>query len=380
MPFPPSDMLAAQSKWLYFQGLEHTLRERHPELAHRVFFNSGGPLLYLKVMLAGESGVALAMTRMGHTTAWTILDPESHSEPPVWAPGTPDEVLVDALAAHASAHLGGVPVASPWRWHQSERTDVTELADLLTDKGVTVRRVVAGNRWFAYGPRYGPKLAMVGQYKGDYVETELAGDAVARISVKPSIGWLIDLHTPRRGGWARMDLGRTLWNKERPTPGVPRKDLSVDQIADLISEDPAWWDTKDLQAAASPGTQHTVESVIAALTQLGFGDLKAGDDDNPVHSDTYHVEWRTRQSKDLSSTELQRLNGRAAAAGEDVPKRLILITTTWLSKPAAAFADQAKAFVFHVDRETGQLAALNSRAREVMPPSDDPSSHDREPW
>ncbi|WKK25392.1 hypothetical protein QZH56_07235 [Streptomyces olivoreticuli] len=58
----------------------------------------------------------------------------------------------------------------------------------------------------------------------------------------------------------------------------------------------------------------------------------------------------------------------AAAAGEDVPKRLILITSGGISRPASAFADQAKAFVFHLDRETRRLGAHNARAREVLLP------------
>ncbi|MEU6891136.1 hypothetical protein ABZ934_04935 [Streptomyces sp. NPDC046557] len=386
MPFPPSDMLAAQSKWLYFQGLEHKLRERHPELAHRVFFNSGGTLLYLKVMLAGESGVALAMTRLGHTTAWTILDPKVDSEPSVWAPGTPGEVLVDALAAHASARLAGVPVASPWRWHQSERSEVTDVADLLTDKGVKVRRVVAGNRWFAYGPRFEPKLGIVESAKGDHVEAALPGSSIVRVSVTPNLGWLVDLHTPEWGAWGRVDLSRAVSGRVRATPGVPLAQASVDRVAEVITEGPGRWayavarEPFSHDAPPTPFGFDIAEAVLAQLPPLGFGDLKESDGDTLICSNSYHVEWYDRESKNLSKPELQRMNGLAAAAGDDTPKRLILITSSWLTRPAADFADQAKAFVFHFDRGTGRLEALNPRAREAMPPYDDPRKHDLEPW
>ncbi|WP_406440568.1 hypothetical protein OHB00_34220 [Streptomyces sp. NBC_00631] len=40
-------------------------------------------------------------------------------------------------------------------------------------------------------------------------------------------------------------------------------------------------------------------------------------------------------------SENQRLNGLAAAAGEEVPKRLIVIASGEISRPAADFADRA---------------------------------------
>lgn len=79
-----------------------------------------------------------------------------------------------------------------------------------------------------------------------------------------------------------------------------------------------------------------------------------------------------RPEKDLSAPALKALNGEAAAAGDDVPKRLMVITRAGLSKPAAAFADQAKAFVFQLDERTGRLTGLHARAREVPLPRDKP--------
>ncbi|MEU3299950.1 hypothetical protein ABZ729_09025 [Streptomyces sp. NPDC006678] len=77
---------------------------------------------------------------------------------------------------------------------------------------------------------------------------------------------------------------------------------------------------------------------------------------------------------------MRRLNGLAAAAGEDAPKRLIVITTAGVSRPAAAFADTAKAFVFCIDRTADKLMALNSRAREALLPHTNPSERGLEPW
>ncbi|WP_240677211.1 hypothetical protein [Actinacidiphila soli] len=57
-----------------------------------------------------------------------------------------------------------------------------------------------------------------------------------------------------------------------------------------------------------------------------------------------------------------------------------MITSGGISRPAAAFADRAKAFIYHLDPATGRLVPLNSRADDVMPPGTEPDRYDLEPW
>lgn len=262
---------------------------------------------------------------------------------------------------------------------------MTDLADLLTHNGVKVRRVVAGNRWFAYGPRYEPKLGIIESARGHHLDAELPGDVFVRVSVKPNLGWLAHMHTPAWGAWGGIDLSRALTGRGRPTPGMPPAATSVERIAEVISGGPdTWagdhsWEPFSHYSPPSPFGFNPVEAVLAQLPRLGFGDLREGDGGALV-SDSHHVEWCERKPRNLSKPELERMNGLAAAAGEDAPKRLILITTCRLSRPAAAFADQAKAFVFHLDADTGRLDPLNPRAQEALPPREDPRKHDLEPW
>ncbi|XVQ89107.1 hypothetical protein ACQP15_17340 [Microbispora siamensis] len=396
-------MVAGFGRHLRFQGLEQLLHERHPELGARVHFNSAGPQLYLMVKLSGNRGVGLTQSRLGHAFIWLLVDPVLESEPSVWPLNTPDEELVDALHAHATAHLTGVLVASPWRWHESKPSDMTELADLLAQQGVHIRRVVAHNRYFAYGPRHEPKLHIADRSEGAYLETQFSG-AFVRVSIKPSVGWMVDMHCPKRDAWVRVDLGYSLWRKKLPTPGVPRADVPVSRIADLIGDGPrAWvesgtfWETPQLSSASAEpqsGVQEPLfltdttepdsalrpptEAVLKQLTAFGFGDVREGglwdDPDSHIHSDTYHIEWSDR-TKDLSTAEIQRLNGLAAAAGEDLPKRLIVITNGGLSRPAAAFADKAKAFIYRLDPTTCRLIPLNSRAEDLLPPHTEPGRY-----
>ncbi|WP_408055954.1 hypothetical protein [Streptomyces blattellae] len=431
MPFPPGDMVAAFGRHVHFQSLEQALRERHPELADRVHFDDSQGRMLLKVALSGGRSVALAHVRMDHAIVWAVMDPVLDSEPSLWPLDTPDEVLVDAVHAHASAHLTGEPVASPWCWHESEPSEMTELADLLDARDVRVRRVAAGNRYFAYGPRLSPKLDIVGERDESFTEAEFP-EAFVRVSLKPTLGWFVDLHRPEWGGWGRVELGWCLDRRPSPTPGVPRTDVSVAEIADLLCKGPETWDTEppwdpprhgtptagksrsalqdslladlpvesDLPEWAEDFTEFVdepaqnglperrqgpltpreiTEAVLQQLTTFGFSDLLEGEADVPIESDAFHIEWRST-TKDLSASEIQRLNGLAAAAGEDLPKRLIVITGAGLTRPAADFADKAKAFAFCLNRATGRLTALNSRAREALLPAEAPGTRELESW
>ncbi|MEU9210009.1 hypothetical protein AB0D27_19140 [Streptomyces sp. NPDC048415] len=229
------------------------------------------------------------------------------------------------------------------------------------------------------------------------------------MSIKPSIGWLVDMHRPEWGAWRRVDLGYSLWRRKFPTPCVPHADVSMSQVADLIGEGPiAWvacgapWETSKpsrvsaepasnaqesvflMDATGSdralrpPGSRELAELVLEQLTAFGFGDVCEGESNSPIHSDAYHIEWSDR-TRTLSTSEIQRLNGLAAAAGEDIPKRLILITGGGISRPAAAFADRAKAFIYHLDPEAGRLFPVNSRADELLPPCTEPGRYYLEP-
>ncbi|MCF2126258.1 hypothetical protein L1I79_07335 [Strepomyces sp. STD 3.1] len=421
-------MVAAFGRHLHFKSLEQALCERHPELADRVHFDDANRLMYLKVTLSGRQSVALAQVRMEYSIVWAVLDPVLNSEPSLWPLDTPDEVLVDALYAVASAHLTGVPVSSPWRWNECEPSDMTELADLLDARGVRVRRVAAGNGYFPYGPRHSPKLDIVGGHDGCFVEAEFP-DAFVRASLKPALGWLVDVYLAECGAWGRVDLGWNLWRSTRPAPGIPRADASVADIADVLGKGLKAWDVEvscepvgsgepvppgrrsewqeslfadeaalpeplddfdvELGHFIEPSTprasrrptspRHVTDTVLDQLTAFGFGDVEEGDAESPIRSDTFHVEWHDR-AKNLSTSEVQRLNGLAAAAGEDVPKRLIVVTTAGISRPAADFADTAKAFVFCVDHTAGKLMALNARAREALLPHTKPAERELEPW
>ncbi|MGC9442287.1 hypothetical protein [Streptomyces sp. WG5] len=431
LPFPPGDMVAAFGRHLHFQSLEQALCERHPELAERVRFDDSQGRMLLKVALSGARSVALAHLRLDHTIVWAVLDPVLDSEPSLWPLDTPDDVLVDAVHAHATAQLNGEPVSSPWRWHESEPSEMTALADLLDSRGVRVRRVAAGNGYFAYGPRHTPKLDIVGGRGEAFLEAAFC-DAVVRVSLKHTLGWLVDVYEPRWGGWGRVVLDWYVRSGSSPTPGVPRADVSVEEIAELLCKGPDAWETEppwvpprlgtppsreprsalqeslfaDLPVQSSvpawvedftdlldeaeeqsvperregPLTPREItEAVLRQLTTLGFSDLLEGEADVPIESDAFHIEWRSAR-KDLSATEMQRLNGLAAAAGEVLPKRLIVITGAGLTRPAADFADKAKAYAFCLDRMTGLLTALNSRAREAMPPTQIPGTRELEPW
>lgn len=63
--------------------------------------------------------------------------------------GTSDETLVGALHACAVTAERREPLPSPWRWNESGPSELTELADLLAARHVTVEHVTANNRYRA---------------------------------------------------------------------------------------------------------------------------------------------------------------------------------------------------------------------------------------
>lgn len=431
MPFPTADMVTAFSRHMHFQTLERALCERHPELAGRVRCDDTDGRMLLKVAMNDRQSVGLANVRMGHAIVWAIIDPDLNSDPYVWPVHTPDEVLVDALHAVASAYLASEPIASPWRWRESESSEATELADLLDAQGVQVLRVAASNRYFPYGPRHAPKLDVVGGGRAEAIVEAAFPDAFARVSLKPSLGWTVDVHSSAWGGWSRIDLGWCLRGRSSPVPGMPRAKVSVPEIAELLCRGPEAWDAEPAwqpprpdvplpaatvsahqeplftepveeetvpgwfrglrelwNAAEGPARQgdtaplsasEVAEAVLEQLTDMGFADLWEGDADSPIESDTFHIVWHSGR-KSLSTADVERLSGRAAAAGEEVPKRLIVITGTGLTRPAADFANQAKAFAFYLERTTGELFSGNTRAYEALLPRKDPIRRKLEPW
>ncbi|MHC5902410.1 hypothetical protein ACVNF4_00575 [Streptomyces sp. S6] len=407
MPFPPGDLVAAFGRHLHFKSLEQALLDRHPEVADRVSFDDTSRLMHLKVTLSAARSVTLAQVRMGYSTVWCVMGPELDSEPSVWPLDTPDEVLVDALHAVASARITGGAVSSPWCWNESEPSDMTELADLLNARGLGVRRVVAGNRWFASGPRHAAKLDIAGRDHGCFVEAEFP-DVFVRVSLKPALGWLVDAYVTEVEAWGRVDLGWNLWGRTLPGPGVPRARASVAEIVKVLDGGLKAWDLEvsvggtardvpdrlddldigldelvedpvPVQGKSLLGPRQLTDAVLDQLTSCGFGDLEEGDAETLIRSQAFHIEWHNRAGN-LSTSEVQRLNGLAAAAGDDVPKRLIVITAAGISRPAARFADTAKAFVFCIDRTTGRLMGLNSRAREARLPDTEPAGQDLGSW
>ncbi|WP_246203738.1 hypothetical protein [Streptomyces tailanensis] len=369
---------------------------------------------------------------MGHTIVWAIVDPDLDSDPSVWPVRTPDVVLIDALHAVASAHLAGEPVPSPWRWHESQPSEMTGLADLLDAQGVRVRRVAVDNGYFPYGPRYEPKLDFMDSGRGGSVLEAEFPEVFVRVSLKPALGWMVDVHSPLWDGWGRVELDWCLRGRSSAVPGMPRASVSVREIAELLCQGWEAWDVESTWEPPRPATPHSPESIFALqeplfadipvevaapnwfagfaklwndggedgtrpgrsrtpcaseiaeavlhqLRDFGFGDLSEGDADTPIESDTFHIAWHSGR-RPLSTSEVQRLNGMAAAAGEDVPKRLIVITGTGLTRPASDFANHAKAFAFYLDRTSGGLFAENTRAHEALLPTKDPVRRGLDPW
>jgi hypothetical protein len=95
---------------------------------------------------------------------------------------------------------------------------------------------------------------------------------------------------------------------------------------------------------------------------MAFGDIEVHEDPvAPLRSQAFHVVWIADEARAFGLTELQRLNGIAAAAR----KPLLVISARRVTRPALHFADDAEAFVFKLDPRSGVLFNGNDRCAEA---------------
>lgn len=383
MGFPTSEMLSTMSWYLKFQGLHDLLLERHPEWGPRVHIPDGKSML--KITLADEPnrGVGLAVVRARYTHVWAVIDGMDifHGNLLVWPlHGTSDETLVDALHVCAVTAERGGSLPSPWRWNESGSSELTELADLLTARRMAVGHVTAGNRYRALKSGVIDfDVDIAESWEGQFLEAR-TDDMDVRVSLKPALGWLVDVRYDQEGVWRRVDLGAWLEGQENSSePGVPRGGVALSQLADFVAHElhridaAEYWKPETEYGEARDGNAvptsvklsplMLAEAVVAQLRERGFGDVSEGTGDSVFRSDRFWIEWREGGST-LSTPMLQRLNGVAAAEG----RRLVLLAMSGISRPAATFADKARGYVFQVRQDTGELMPLNSRARETQLP------------
>jgi hypothetical protein len=378
LSFPTSDMVAGFSTYLYFRSLEDELRERAPELAERIERPEVSPL-FIKVHLKAGTCLILAQTSLGGTAVWALVDPDFRSARRIWPLTTPIEVLAEALAVRANAWIRGSAEPSPWRWDEPKASAATELADLLTAQGFEVDAVLAENRCFVEPAinADGRAVGRLEQREGAMVRAQRDGIAV-RAAQKSALGWVVDMSEVDTSDWRRLDTGYLRTGVPTAAPGLGPDTITVQELGKLVAAG-----AEALSAAQGEGVtaspvlaeplpflldraeQHSHTQVLNAVAQLramGFSDIEAfNEQENPLRSATFHIVWSDGQ-RDLGLPELQRLIGLAAVEG----KRLLVVIGGHVTRPAAAFADRAKSFLFRLDGRSGVLSGVNSYGEEAL--------------
>ncbi|MFJ7278367.1 hypothetical protein [Kitasatospora sp. NPDC098663] len=360
---------------LMYEAFGERFRTRHPDLARRLEVRQS-PTLHLSVSLAGERSVALAQMRFAkpydHTPVWAVVGPKISEPPRIWSGTTDMDVLVDALHARAVAELEREEEQGPWRWDEPAAGEMVALADDLSAHGVDVLMAVVQNRCCAVEAERGTKAEYFGRDQGDFVVVQGLG-CLIRVSSKPLSGWSASVRADEGEVWQRLDLGGLLFGEPSVVPGVKpdRVDRAklVGVVADLahlprvatVEDRIQGLPAQRSQAADPPARSVVVESAARELARMGFADVVPDDTCSRLESETFHIEWWNR-SKSMGLGDVQRLYGTAAVAG----RRLMVLSESTATKPACAFADQAKAFVFTVDPGSHRPHACNDLAREVV--------------
>ncbi|MFB7376307.1 hypothetical protein ACFC6U_10075 [Kitasatospora purpeofusca] len=362
---------------LMYEALGERFRTRHPDLA-------GGlevprlPMLHLSVPLSGGRSVALCQMRFAkpydYTPVWAVMGPELSEPPRIWYGTTDTDILVDVLHARAVAELAGEQEQSPWRWDEPTTGEIVELADDLAFHGVDVLMAVARNRCRAVEADRGTKAEYFGSDHGDFVVVQGQG-CLIRFSRKQLSGWSAAVRAEGTGAWQRLDLGVLLLDEPSVVPGVDPGRVDRAKLAELVagltrSSHVPTVDGRILgrdslsaqrsQSAYPSACPTPVERAAWELARMGFADVVPDSTCSRLESETFRIEWWSR-SKSMGLGEMQRLFGVAAVEG----RRLLVLSESSATRPALAFADQGKAFVFAIDPGNHRPYACNDLAKEV---------------
>ncbi|MER7581492.1 hypothetical protein [Kitasatospora sp. NPDC097691] len=361
-----------------YEALGERFRTRHPDLAGRLEVPHSHPL-HLSVPLTETRSVGLFQLRFDkpydYTPVWAVVGPKRLEPPRIWWGITPPDVLVDALHARAVAELERGEEQTPWRWDEPAVGEIVALADELAARGADVLMAVAQNRCRAVEAERGKKAEYFGSDQGDFVVVQGLG-CLIRVSRKPLSGWSASVRANGGGVWQRLDLGRLLFGEQSVVPGVEPDRVDPAELAVLVaglarlSRVPTVDDRfvsqdglpgQRSQMDAGPQGSALVEGAARELARMGFADVVPDGTGSRLESETFRIEWWSR-SKSIGLGDVQRMYGAAAVEG----RRLMVLSESSATKPACAFADQAKAFVFAIDPGSRRPYACNDLAREVV--------------
>jgi hypothetical protein len=252
--------------------------------------------------------------------------------------------------------FSGTPV-SPWRYGQSERSPIVQLAEALSDGGLDVDAVVSTNRVVPSRYDFG-EGHWIDSSLGEALRLELEwGTAV--VSLKPTLGWVMDVDS----GLAvrRMDLSRSLTGKPSSAPG-----LAADQIETVATA------VRQVVEAGPPEPTdgrppvevllHERPDILATawwMRELGYARTEAYGD---TIASTAHVEVWSRQTP-VAIGDVQRTFARAALEG----KKPLLIATSQFTRSARKWADDADIALFTLWGEDLMLHQASKHAEEHLP-------------
>ncbi|MFF8771804.1 hypothetical protein [Kitasatospora sp. NPDC015120] len=196
------------------------------------------------------------------------------------------------------------------------------------------------------------------------------------MSSEPLSGWSASVRADEGGVWQRLDLGGLLFGEPSVVPGVESDRVDRAKLAGLVADlarhpyEPTADDrplgrdglpAQRSQAADRSARSVLVDGAVRELARMGFADVVPDATGGRLESENFHIEWWSR-SKSIGLGDVQRMYGAAAVEG----RRLMVLSESSATKPACAFADQAKAFVFAIGPDSHCPDACNELAREVV--------------
>jgi hypothetical protein len=337
----------------------------------------------LTVRVSGGGRVLLWLTRFaephGFYPFWLIIGPADKGHPRMWDALTDADVLADAVGERVRAYEEQRAELSPWRWDEPDgKVPIVRLADALEARGYDVRLVVSANRIRTTETVKGIEAFPYRAHEGGFVVVGMGRSSV-RVSRKPKIGWLVDVHDEARDIQWRPDIHSCFRGETGVVPGSDLTEEMLDELHGVIEralredppeervvvprrkgELPRAGGMQDQRHASPPASRSTVRE----LRTLGFGDvieLDAGADSpaSLTSESLAIVQWE--RDKALGLADIKMMYADATVSG----KRLLVLLRRSMTRPASNFADQANVFAYWADESTGSITPYSRAAEEA---------------
>lgn len=350
------------SRWLRLERLRGSIEEARPDLAHLVSTETGRMIT-----------IDLPATRFDDRPRVVVGDVTAGYWPYVLVTGLSgmkflysswpvsaecSDVAAAAWIMYGSCSRADGVLPSPWRWSETEPSDIVAVADILAAAGMEVTAVADSNRLIPNRLESHRDVRPLPEHFGPALRTECDWGTLM-LSRRQSLGWVLDGNDGLSS--RRLPLAHHMGRTDHQFPGVG--EATPQQLADGVraAVETGPWDSLGVRFAFAdfPGDVPVHEHVAWWMRELGYPHAHAYGYDQPVVEAPVHVSINVR-GRQLSLAEVKAAFADAALTS----KPLFLFARAGFSRPAIQWADRAGVALFQLARDDSKLYPYSLTAKD----------------